>query len=364
MTAAPMPDMLVASRIPALRQSLADAQLHGLVVTSMTNVQYLCGFSGSNGLLIVTADDAVLITDGRYTEQAPEELALASVDVAVDIAASLFDASSKYVSAAMAVGFEEAVLAFASHRDLAEALTCTLVPTSRLVEDLRAIKDEGEVARIEAAASIADRALATVVGLLAEEPTEQEFGFELDTAMRRLGAAERSFETIVGSGPNGAKPHARPTERRIAQGDLVVLDFGAMVDGYHSDMTRTLMVGEPTPEQAEMLAVVRSAQAAGRDLVAPGVDAKAIDHACRSVIDEAHLGAYFMHGTGHGVGLDIHEFPAVSARSDTVLQTGHVITVEPGVYVPGTGGVRVEDTVVVTSGGYRALTRYSKDPLV
>jgi Xaa-Pro aminopeptidase len=235
-----------------------------------------------------------------------------------------------------------------------------LVPTEGLVESLREVKDDGEVARIAAACAIADAALAEVRPLLADHPTERVFGLELDGAMRRRGADDVSFETIVASGPNGAKPHARPGRRRIVDGDLVVLDFGALVDGYHSDMTRTVAVGEPSPTQQRMLEVVAASQRAGVAAVAPGVACTEVDRACRELIAEAGWGDAFIHGTGHGVGLDIHEDPRVSYNGTGTLQPGHVVTVEPGVYLPEHGGVRIEDTVVVTRTGCRVLTAAPK----
>jgi Xaa-Pro aminopeptidase len=202
-----------------------------------------------------------------------------------------------------------------------------------------------------------------VLPLLAGGATELDVAAELDHRMRRLGASGSAFETIVAAGPNGALPHARPTGRPVAEGDLVVIDVGATVDGYRSDMTRTYVVGEPTPDQRRHLDVVAEAQAAGVAAVAPGVAAADVDAACRDVIDAAGWGAAFVHGTGHGVGLDIHEGPRVAATSAATLDVGHVVTVEPGVYLPGTGGVRVEDTVVVTAGGRRPLTLAPKDPI-
>jgi Xaa-Pro aminopeptidase len=190
--------------------------------------------------------------------------------------------------------------------------------------------------------------------------SEREFALELETEMRRRGADGPSFETIVGSGPNGAKPHARPTDRVIEPGDLVVLDFGALVDGYHSDISRTVCVGEPTPTQLRMLEVVTASQAAGVGAVAAGVGAAEVDRVCRDVIADAGWGDAFVHGTGHGVGLDIHEAPRVGSSSDATLAAGHVVTVEPGVYLPEHGGVRVEDTLLVTADGARALTRSPK----
>jgi Xaa-Pro aminopeptidase len=192
-------------------------------------------------------------------------------------------------------------------------------------------------------------------------PTEVRFARELEAAMYERGAEDISFTTIVGSGPNGALPHHRAAGRRVADGDLVVVDFGAMVDGYHSDMTRTFSVGEPTAEQARLLEATRAAQAAGAAAVGPGVATADVDAACRAVLDEAGLGALFTHGTGHGVGLQIHEHPMLGRTSTATLAAGNVVTVEPGVYVAGLGGVRVEDSLVVTTTGARPLTSFPKD---
>jgi Xaa-Pro aminopeptidase len=220
------------------------------------------------------------------------------------------------------------------------------------------------VARIEAAAHIADEALSRIRPRLAEGPTEEEFGLELDTEIRRLGASGTSFETIVAAGPNGAMPHHRPGSRPIAEGDLVVLDFGALVDGYCSDMTRTVMVGDPSSTQQRMLDVVTESQAAGVAAVRPGVGGRDVDAACRAVIEAAGWGEAFVHGTGHGVGLEIHEEPRVAASARDTLEPGSVVTVEPGVYLPGVGGVRIEDTVVVTPDGSDPLTAFPKELII
>ena len=240
-----------------------------------------------------------------------------------------------------------------------------LVPTSALVEDLRKVKDEGEVDRMARAAAIADAALAEVRRLLLDRPTEREVALALDFQMRRAGAEGSAFETIVASGPNGAKPHARPGDRRIEPGEPVVIDFGAIVDGYCSDMTRTLSVGELRSETAQRMAeVVAASQAAGVAAVSAGVGAKEVDEACRAVIRQAGWADAFLHGTGHGVGLEIHEAPRVASTSEDRLVLGQVVTVEPGVYLPEHGGVRIEDTVVVTADGCRRLTNATKEVVV
>ena len=366
-----LPAMDVAGRLGRLAAALAatDPPCQALVVTHLTNLRYLTGFTGSAGLLVVPPDGpGTLVTDGRYEEQAAEEVAAAGAPVEVRIGATLAaqqELVTALVASADAVGLEADHVSWADQRRYASTWfpDATLVATTGLVEELRCTKDAGEVARIEAACAIADAALAEVAPLLEQGPTEAAFARALDDAMRAGGADDLSFETIVAAGPNGSRPHHRPGPRPIERGDLVVIDFGALVEGYHSDMTRTLAVGGPEAldaEQRRMVAVVAEAQAAGVAAVGPGVPAKSVDEACRSVIAAAGWGDAFVHGTGHGVGLDIHEAPGVAASADATLAPGHVVTVEPGVYLPGQGGVRIEDTVVVTPEGRRSLTRAPK----
>jgi Xaa-Pro aminopeptidase len=224
------------------------------------------------------------------------------------------------------------------------------------------VKDTGELARMARAAAMADTALGEVLPMLESRESEHAVALALDTAMRRLGAQDRAFETIVASGPNAAKPHARPGDRPLTAGDTVVVDFGAVFDGYRSDMTRTFCVGGDPPDPlAHMVEVVTRAQAEGLAAVRAGATGADVDRACRDVIVEAGWGDAFVHGTGHGVGLDIHEAPAVGPGSTAILSPGVVVTVEPGVYLAGIGGARVEDTVVVTTGPCRPLTAFPKD---
>jgi Xaa-Pro aminopeptidase len=361
---ATLPPVHHTRRVLQLRALLDDAGCDALLLTHLTNIRWLTGFTGSAALVVLTADDLVFVSDGRYADQAADQLGAAGLGAGPATARiEISSTAQRQVVADAAVGrsrvgLEAEHVSWAAQRryDHEWFPTADVVATTGLVEELRVVKDEAELARMEAAAAVADAALAAVRHLLLDEPTEAEFGLELDTTMRRFGASGPSFETIVGSGPNGAKPHARPTTRRITDGDLVVLDFGSVVDGYCSDMTRTVMVGEPTDTQARMLEVVTAAQAAGVAAVAPGVPARDVDAVCRAVIDEAGWGEAFSHGTGHGVGLDIHEAPRVGSTSDATLAPGQVVTVEPGVYLPEHGGVRVEDSLIVTADGSRPLT--------
>jgi len=364
-----LPAMDIPGRLPRLRAAMAAGAIDALLVTNLTNIRYLTGFTGSAALLVVTPDTALFVTDGRYTTQSAAELDAAGVDADVEVPATASgqrDAVARAAAGCARVGLEADHVSWAAQQRYAADwfADADLVATSGLVEELRLVKDPGEVARLAAAAAIADVAFARVRHRLADRPSEAEFALELDTEMRRLGAVDVSFETIVASGPNAARPHHRPGPRTVVDGDLVVVDFGALVDGYHSDMTRTQWVGEPSPTQRRMWEVVAEAQAAGVAAVAPGVAVSAVDAACREVIDAAGWGEAFLHSTGHGVGLDIHEQPRMAGTAPDVLAEGWVVTVEPGVYLPEHGGVRIEDTVLVTAGGCEPFTRAPKDQSV
>lgn len=357
-----------AGRLAAVQAALPvagpqDSPIDALVVTKLINIRYLCGFTGSNGVLVVHPGSVTLLTDGRYQDQAAAQLDRAGVPAGLRIeSVDLDGALAELLDGAARVGLEAASVTWAAQRRYAERCPAAeLVPTLNLVERLRVVKDAGELARMEIAAAIADQALHDTIGLLHDGPTERAFANALDEAMRRLGAEGPSFETIVASGPNGALPHARPGDRVIGRGDLVVLDFGATFDGYRSDTTRTVCIGPASPQQRRLFEVVRDAQAAGRDAVRAGVATKHIDAVARQVITDAGWGERFSHGTGHGIGLEIHETPFLSRTTPGELEVGSVVTVEPGVYLSELGGVRVEDTVVVDEGGCRSLTRFPKD---
>jgi len=343
--------------------------VEALVLTNLANGRWLTGFSGSAMVVVLTADDLLVITDGRYATQAPAELSAAGVDGRVVIAnrgSEQQEAAAAAVAGLGRVALEAEHVSWSRYRRFAGEWFpgAELVPSTGVVERLRRRKSAEEVARVAAAAAVADGALAEVLPRLAEGPTEGEVAAELDHLMRRRGASGSAFDTIVAAGENSALPHARPGPRRIEPGDLVVIDFGAIIDGYRSDMTRTVCVGEPRAPGGRVYEVVRASQQAGVEAVADGVSCKQVDAVCREIIEEAGWGEAFLHSTGHGVGLDIHEAPSLSSRSDEVLAAGEVVTVEPGIYLAGTGGVRIEDTVVVTGDGCWRLTCSSKTLVV
>jgi Xaa-Pro aminopeptidase len=357
----------IAPRLPRLRERLAAEQLDALLVTKLANVRYLTGFTGSAAMLLVAPDAALFVTDGRYTEQSAEQLGAAGVASEVRIEIGLTAAAQHAALAAMVapgsrLGLEDHSVTWADHRGFVAVFGgVELVPAGALVEDLRRVKDLGEVDRIRRACAIADDAFQSLLGRLADGVTERQFALELEFAMRERGASGNSFDPIIAAGPNGAKPHARPSDRVIGRNELVVCDFGCIVDGYCSDMTRTVSLGDPGADARHLYSVVLESQQAGRALVAADVACADIDRASRDVIADAGWAAAFSHSTGHGVGLEIHEAPRVAATGRDTLVVGDVVTVEPGVYLPGIGGVRIEDTVVVAAAGSEPLTLTPKD---
>jgi Xaa-Pro aminopeptidase len=358
-----LPAIGYAGRIDALRDAASDRGADGVVVTSPVNVRWATGFTGSAATVVIGPTHAVLVTDGRYRERAVDELAAAGVDVEVHAGFSQADQLDLVVSAAAglsSIGAEAASLSHQRWERLATDLP--IVPLDAAIVGGRRRKDPGELARIEAACRSADAALSDVAPMLGGGMAERDVRTELEYRMRRHGADGPSYDTIVASGPvHAARPHHHPTDRVIVEGDTVVIDVGALVDGYHSDMTRSFVVGEVTADQAELYALVLSIQEAGLAAVAADVPASEVDEACRSLARDAGYESWFLHSTGHGVGLQIHEDPFESPVSTQTLVAGDVVTVEPGLYRVGFGGFRIEDLVEVADGGSRVLTASPKD---
>ena len=354
-----------AERRDRLRAAARAAGLDAVLVSRLVNVRYLTGFTGSNGALLVPADAGrpeVLCTDGRYTVQAGEQAPDVELLIERTSAVALAERSAK--DGYRTLGIETHDVTVDLQAALAEAAGGELVSVKRAVEHLRAVKDDTEVALLREACAVADRALAELIaaGGLRPGRTEREIGRELDARMLDHGADAPSFETIVATGPNSAIPHHRPVNRELAAGDFVKLDFGAEYGGYHSDMTRTFVLGRPADWQREIYDLVHAAQAAGRAALRIGAEVRSIDAAARDVIAGAGRAEQFGHGLGHGVGLEIHEAPALSPLGAGTLVDRMAVTVEPGVYLPGRGGVRIEDTLVVRdSAEPELLTLSSKD---
>jgi Xaa-Pro aminopeptidase len=355
------------ARREALRALLPAAGVDALLVTDLVNVRYLSGFTGSNAALLVNVggDGASrFCTDGRYRTQAAEQVPdLAAV---IDRASALALAEAAAALDVRRLGFESDHVTVDAHARLVDkARPVELVAVPGLVQRLRTVKDDTELATLRAACAAADAALTDLIsdGGLVPGRTEAQVAFDLESRMRGHGAQGPSFATIVAAGPHSAVPHHSPTPTPLRRGDLVKLDFGALVEGYHSDMTRTVVLGQASPWQRELYALVAAAQAAGRAALRADVDVAAVDAAARGVIVDAGRGEEFVHGLGHGVGLQIHEAPLLAASAAGPLAAGMAVTVEPGVYLDGRGGVRIEDTLVVTRGEPDLLTLFPKDLL-
>ncbi|MEW9528001.1 M24 family metallopeptidase [Microbispora sp. NPDC049125] len=355
--------MIHAERRARLAAALPEHDAGAVLVTSPVNVRYLTGLSSSNAALLVPAEgDAVLATDSRYIQTARETCSGLELVEERDVAGALLARDG--LPAAIAV--EGGHLPVGRFRRLAGALPAgrRLTPADDLVETVRAVKDAGEIEALRRACAITDEAFSQVVGRIAPGVTEREIARWLEAAMIDLGAEKPAFDTIVASGPNGAIPHHSPTDRPVEAGDLVTMDFGARHEGYHADMTRTVAVGPPAGWQRDLYELVRLAQRAGRHAVRPGAAAREVDAAARGVIAEAGHGGHFEHGLGHGVGLEIHELPFLGPDRTGRLEDRVPITVEPGVYLPGRGGVRIEDTLVTRDDGPELLTLTTKELLV
>jgi Xaa-Pro aminopeptidase len=362
-----------AERRNKLRATAAERGLDAVLVTNLLNVRYLTGFTGSNGALLVrTAGDDLFGTDGRYTTQAGTQVP--DVELLVDRGAVSALAREAVRRGVGRLGYEShdvtvdglAQLEKVLHDAASGGTVPELASIRRAVEALRAIKDDDEVEALRRACAVADQALAELAaeGALRPGRTELQVGRELDARMLTLGAEAPSFETIVATGANSAIPHHRPDATELRDGDFLKLDFGATVEGYHSDMTRTVVLGHATDWQREIYELVAASQAAGRAALAVGADVVAVDAASREVIVDAGHGEHFTHGLGHGVGLEIHEAPVIGPLGAGTLSAGMALTVEPGVYLPGHGGVRIEDTLVVTDDAPELLTLTSKELLV
>jgi Xaa-Pro aminopeptidase len=351
----------MSTRAERLIAALDGAGVDLMLVTNLVNVRYLTGYTGSNGLAVVGPGTRVFLTDFRYTEQAEDEVY--SEFERVTVAQNLISDAVGYLpDGSLKVGYE-------SESTTVDALDRTrglfperveLVAVKGLVEQMRLVKDEQEIELIAAATRIADAAFeALLQGGLAGR-TERELALTLEHDMRLRGAESPSFDSIIAAGPHGALPHATPRDVKIDQGQLVVIDWGAKAGGYCSDCTRTVAVGEPGPEAREAYELVLGAQQVGLDEVRAGGNGKQIDKAVRDIIYGAGHEGHYGHGLGHGVGLEIHEAPTLSFRSEDTLQAGTVVTVEPGVYLPGKFGIRIEDLVVVGEGGIGILTQIPK----
>ncbi|UUZ79582.1 Xaa-Pro peptidase family protein [Paenibacillus sp. P26] len=351
-------------RIARLRRLMQEQGLEAVLITSAVNRLYMTGFTGSSGYVLITNDRAILLTDFRYATQAPQQaVGYEVIEHAPSAMESVRDLLKQIGLSRL--GFEQNDLSYGAYRAAAEVLAgIELMPTDQLVETLRLIKDENELAVMQEAADLADRTFLHLLDVLKPGLTEEEVALEIEIFVRKNGAAGTSFETIVASGERSALPHGKASDRVLGTNEFVKLDFGAHYKRYCSDITRTVVLGKPSDKHREIYNIVLEAQVTALETIKPGMTGREADAVARDIIKRYGYGDHFGHGLGHGLGLEVHEAPRLSLQGDVVLQPGMVVTVEPGIYLPGFGGVRIEDDIVITETGNRRLTQSTKDLIV
>jgi Xaa-Pro aminopeptidase len=349
------------ARQGAARKIMDGLHLDGLLLSSLENIRYLCGFRGSDGALLLTQKEGYFLTDSRYWTQAEEEVRGSQIihykkkhDGIVSLLSDL-----KLTK----IGFESYSLTLSSHRSLKEKLPgdADLVPLEDEMKDLRTVKDAQELALIRKAIDISSRAFTHALGIAREGAAERDVALEMEFFMKRNGAEVIGFDIIIASGKRSALPHGKASEKKIKKGDFILFDYGSRFQGYHSDETCTVICGTPSPEQKKVYQIVKEAHDKAIERVRPGISVREVDAAARDHIRSCGYGDYFGHGLGHGVGLAVHEDPFVNADNKGVIQEGMVFTIEPGIYIPDWGGIRLEDMILVTSQGAEVLTCLPKD---
>lgn len=334
---------------------MSGHEVDAFIVTSSANRYYLSGFSGSAGTVVIGHGEALLFVDFRYTEQAREQAPDFEVILYRD---ELWTAVANRLSAAgyKKVGFESKQVTFASHVEMQKKIAASLVPIADLPEKQRAVKDKREIDRLKRGAGELDGAYEYILGYTRPGMTEKDVALELETYLRRRGAEKAAFPYIVASGLRGAMPHGVASDKLISEGELVTIDFGAVYNRYATDMTRTFALGSTSRKHSQVYDLVNEARLKAAEGIKPGMTGREADALARSHLEKAGYGDYFGHGLGHGVGLETHELPLLSPRSEAVLEEGMIVTIEPGVYIPGWGGVRLEDMALITSNGLELLT--------
>jgi Xaa-Pro aminopeptidase len=357
-----MDERTYAKRWGRLRRILNRRGIRDFLTTSLTNVRYLCGFTGSNGALLFTPDEVVFFSDGRYTEQAKTEVKGCRIVIAEQGPFAAGIAQTIRESKLQRLAFESQSMTVLFHQRLHRHLRgkVRFLPSEGLVGLIRMVKDKDEVRAIRKAARVADRAFRVMLGRLSVGMTEREAQWHLLTILHELGSERSPFEPIVLFGSRASLPHGKPGGNRLARGNWILMDYGATVDGYCSDFTRTVVKGSATPEMRRIYNVVRRGQEAAVRAARPRVAARTVDAAARKVIEKAGFGKEFSHGLGHGVGLEVHENPRLARRSKETLRSGITVTIEPGIYIPGWGGIRIEDTILITPKGSKRLTRSTR----
>lgn len=356
---------MAAERLERIRAEAARSRLDALLLTNIVNIRYASGFTGSTATVVITPDRAIILVDFRYALQAAEECAGFEI---VQYSADVLKAISELLNemSPRRLGFEAGHVTYSYHKKLRSLLSrdIRLFATERLIERLRLVKDPCEIEKIKNAVAVVDKTFSHIIKHIKPGMTEREVALEIDTFMRKHGADKPGFDTIVAAGPNAAFPHHSPTDAVLQPGQMVKMDFGAALNGYNSDITRTVFLGQPDEKQREIYNIVLDAQLKAIGAIRPGMAGKDADAVAREYIASKGYGDNFGHGLGHSLGIEVHDGPGLSPSSDTVLAPGMVMTVEPGIYIEGWGGVRIEDDIVVTDSGAKILMKSTKKMIV
>ncbi|WP_174614805.1 M24 family metallopeptidase [Virgibacillus ihumii] len=350
-------------KINKLRDQFDDLGIDGILITNDQNRRYMTGFTGTAGIVLISKSEAKLITDFRYVDQAKTQAK--DFEIVLHEKRTIDEIDKQVASSNITrLGFEENHVTYGMFKKFNEHIHAKLVPTTEVIEEFRMVKSEDEINAIQKAADIADETFSRIIDYIRPGVTEMDVNHELESIMRKLGAASSAFDIIVASGIRSSLPHGVASDKEIEKGDMVTLDFGSYYQGYRSDITRTVAVGKPDSELEKIYSVVREALSRGAEGLKPNITAPEVDALPRDYITAQGYGDYFGHGTGHGIGLDIHEEPFFSKSSDKVTRPGMVVTIEPGIYIPDLGGVRIENDYVVTSEGNEALSKSTTELIV
>lgn len=350
-------------RLNKLKENMAALELDGLVVTDRADVFYLSGLLSSNCLLLISQADDILLTDSRYilaAQRARGQFEIREVNFALEREAGTIIKNMRLKR----VGIQDLSLSLAAYMELSRDAQGQFLPVGEMLREQRAVKDKNELDAIKRAQHITDSAFNKLLEYIKPGLSEADIASELEYLMRKSGADGFAFETIAAAGINGAKPHAQPGEYKLKRGDMLTLDFGAKKDGYCSDMTRTVAVGEPPNELRKIYNIVLDAHKRAKEFLRPGAGVREIDAIARDYIRQQGYGEYFGHGLGHGVGIEIHELPVLSYKRDGMLLPGNVVTIEPGIYIPNIGGVRIENMCFITESGYEDITRSDNNLII
>jgi len=353
------------NRLNKLYASIEIFGHDGFYITNLTNIRYLTGFTGSAGLLIIYKDESFFFTDGRYIQQSQEQIHDSKITI---ITSGYFEAIKEqkiFDSHDLNIGFESQHMSFSYYEALSKQLpNINWVPTDSIVENLASVKDSTEIDSLKTAIEITDEVFTKIIPEIKEGVTENYIATRISYLFKMNGAEGDSYESIIAGGPRSALPHARPTDRKFIKGDFIVMDFGALYNGYHADMTRTLVVGKPTSKHNEIYDIVLESNLNGIAKAKAGVPCCDVDFACRSIIENKNYGDFFTHSTGHGIGLEVHTLPRIHKNNESLLKENHVITIEPGIYIPDWGGVRIEDDCLIQKDNCIPMNKSTKELIV